>query len=131
MNLPKLLSPFSRRENDSNEFDDGTVRIRPVFFVREEKEGFAVTVDLPGVRKEGLDVNVEQNQLIIIGRQNSIPPSDWTVLYRETAQADFGLKLDHQGVIDTEKIRAELKDGVLHLTLPKHEALKPLRISIE
>ncbi len=101
------------------------------FSVLEEKESFEVTVDLPGVTKQGLEVNVEQNQLFIIGRRNCTPPSDWSVVYRETAPADFGLKLDHQGNIDTEKIRAELKEGVLHLSLPKCEALKPRRIAIK
>jgi HSP20 family protein len=131
MNLSNLLTPASRRQNGAHENNEHAARIRPHFSVLEDKESFEVIVDLPGVTKQGLEVNAEQNQIVVVGRRNWNPPSDWSVLYRETAQANFGLTLDHQGNIDTEKIRAELKEGVLHLSLPKCEALKPRRIAIE
>jgi HSP20 family molecular chaperone IbpA len=102
-----------------------------VYAVREEREAYQVTVYLPGVTKSGLEVHAEQNELAIVGRRSWTPPSGWSVLHRESEQANFGLTLDHQGNIDTDKIRAELKEGVLRITLPKAEALKPRKISIE
>jgi len=52
------------------------------------------------------------------------------VLYRETPRADFELTLAHEGDVDVDKSTAELKEGVLHLMLPKAEAAKPRKIAI-
>jgi len=52
------------------------------------------------------------------------------VLHRESSDALFELVLTHDNTIDSEKIDAELKDGVLRLTLAKAESAKPRKISI-
>lgn len=123
--------PSFRRPRDFNASGSGSALIKPVYSVREEPENYQVTVYLPGVTKSGLEVQAEKNEINIVGRRSWRAPTGWTVLYRETPQADFGLTLDHEGNINAEKISAELKEGVLQLTLPKAEALKPRRITIQ
>ena len=105
-------------------------RIKPAYDVREDEHGYDVTVQLPGVAKDGLEITAQADELTIIGRRAWNPPADWTVLYRETPRADFELTLMHGGDIDADKSTAELKEGVLHLTLPKAEAAKPRKIAI-
>ena len=123
--------PSLRRQQTNRESVNGSAVVKPVYRVREEKEHYEVTVYLPGVAKSGLEVHAEQNELSIVARRSWTPPSDWSVLYRETTPADFGLTLDHEGNIDADKITAELNQGVLRIKLPKAEALKPRRISIQ
>jgi len=66
----------------------------------------------------------------ITGRRAWVAPAEWTSLYRESSRANFELTLSHEGDVDAEKISAELKDGILRLTLPKAEAAKPRKIAI-
>lgn len=105
-------------------------RIKPAYDVREDEHGYDVRVQLPGVAKDGLEITAQADELTIIGRRAWTPPAGWTVLYRETPRADFELTLTHQGEIDADKSTAELKEGVLHLMLPKAEAAKPRKIAI-
>ncbi|HVT72711.1 MAG TPA: Hsp20/alpha crystallin family protein [Lacunisphaera sp.] len=105
-------------------------RVKPAFNVREDEHGYDLTVQLPGVAKDGLEITAQADQVTIVGRRAWTQPAEWTVLYRETPRADFELTLTHEGDIDIEKSSAELKDGVLHLMLPKAEAAKPRKIAI-
>ena len=105
-------------------------RIKPAFNVREDEHGYDVTVQLPGVAKDGLEITAQAGELTIVGRRAWNPPAEWTVLYRETPRADFELTLTHEGDVDPDKTTAELKEGVLHLLLPKAEAAKPRKIAI-
>src|ERR1700712_4234373 len=125
------ILPSSRRQRESAASAGSSGLVKPWYAAREEKESYQLTVYLPGVAKSGLEVHAEKNELRIVGRRSWTPPSTWSVLYRETPQADFGLTLDHAGNIDPEKISAELKDGILRISLPKAEALKPRRITIQ
>jgi len=105
-------------------------RVKPAFNVREDEHGYDVTVQLPGVAKDGLEITAQVDELTIVGRRAWTAPAGWTVLYRETPRADFALTLTHGGDVDVDKSSADLKDGVLRLNLPKAEAAKPRKIAI-
>ncbi len=105
--------------------------VKPVHELRETAEAWGLTVYLPGVAREGLEITAEGEQLRIVGRRAWQAPKDWTTLYRETATTPFELTFDHDYAIDVEKIHAELKDGVLRMTLPKAAALQPRRIAVQ
>lgn len=104
--------------------------IKPAYDVSESADAFRLTVQLPGVSKDGLELTIEQNELRIQGRRAWRQPADWTGIHRETAAADYELTLTHDNAIDAEKVVAELVDGVLQVTLPKQEALKPRKIAV-
>jgi HSP20 family protein len=109
---------------------DAEPKARPVFQVREDDHGYDVTVFLPGVAKENLEITEHEGELIISGRRTWQPPKEWAAVYRETPRAHFELRLSHEGDLDLDKINAELKDGRLHLLLPRGEAAKPRKIAI-
>jgi len=109
---------------------DTDAKVRPVYSVREDASGYELTVQLPGVDKAGLEITAQDSEITVTGRRSWTPPAEWTALYRETPRADFGLTLHHEGDVDAEKIAAELKDGILRLTLPKAEAAKPRKIAV-
>lgn len=104
--------------------------VKPVFEIKETAEAYAVTVQLPGVAKDGLEITAEDGQIRIVGRRAWQRPAGWTALYRETADAAYELVLTHDNAIDADKIAAELRDGVLRVSLAKHEAVKPRKIAV-
>jgi HSP20 family molecular chaperone IbpA len=101
-----------------------------VYEIKETDEAYGLTVYLPGVAKDGLELTIENQELRVVGRRTWTPPSGWTTVYRESVEAPFVLVLTHDNAIDADKIAAELKDGVLRASLPKAEALKPRKIVI-
>jgi HSP20 family protein len=103
---------------------------RPQYQVSETEAAYALTVNLPGVAKEGLEVTDEDGELRIAGKRALTLPDNVTVLHRESSDAAFELVFTHDNTIDSNKIDAELKDGVLQLTLAKAESAKPRRIAI-
>jgi HSP20 family molecular chaperone IbpA len=105
--------------------------VKPLYEVRETDEAWGLQVYLPGVAKEELEFTAEEGLITIRDRHGWKAPAGWTVLYRESADAPYGLVLRHDNTIDVEKIHAELKDGVLRVSLPKAEAVKPRKIAVD
>jgi len=103
----------------------------PPVNIFETDDHYVVEADLPGVTKEGLEITVEDNQLTIIGRRSDlqeVPNAE--VLYQETRPGDFRRVFELDPTIDTSKINAKMQQGVLTLTLPKAEKVKPRKISV-
>ena len=103
---------------------------RPLFEVDENDNGYGVTVYLPGVAKEGLEITDEGGELRITGKRATKVPEGLTALHRESYDGVFELVLTHDNSVDTGKIEAELKDGILRLALAKAESAKPRKIAI-
>ena len=101
----------------------------PLVDIYEEEDKLVVLADLPGVKRDGLSVQVEQGILTIEGRVQRDTPG--TVLTREFTLVPFFRQFRITEAIDTEKIRASLKNGVLRLELPKAEAARPRKIPVE
>lgn len=104
--------------------------VKPAYEIKETPDAFGATVFLPGVAKDGLEITAEENQVRIVGRRSWKQPEGWTALHRESADAPYELVLAHDNAIDPDKVAAELRDGVLRVSLPKHEAIKPRKVAI-
>lgn len=103
----------------------------PPVNIFETNDHYVVEADLPGVTKDGLEITVEDNELTIIGRRNDlqeVPNAE--VLYQETRPGDFRRVFELDPTIDTSKINAKMQQGVLTLTLPKAEKVKPRKITV-
>ena len=105
--------------------------ITPRYDVRENGPAFTVTVWLPGVDRDSLETTLDGDTLKVIGRRAFAVPAEWTPLHREIAQTDFQLTLELDRRFNREAVQAELSQGVLTLTLPKAEAVKPRAIEIK
>lgn len=126
-----LTSSFNRaptRREDAG--DDFGPSVKPAYEIKENDDAYGVTVHLPGVTKETLEITADNSQLVIRGRRVWKQPEGWTVLYRESVDAGYELVLAHDNAIDADKIAAELRDGVLRVSLPKAEAVKPRKIAV-
>jgi HSP20 family molecular chaperone IbpA len=104
--------------------------VKPLFEIKETPEAFGVVVQLPGVAKDGLELTIEDGLVRLVGRRSTAVPTGWTTLHRETADSAYELLLAHDHAFAADKVVAELRDGVLRLSLPKTEALKPRKIVV-
>lgn len=130
--VPRLTRAVSRRDQNggTNAAAEAEYTIKPLYELKETEEAWGLTVQLPGVAKDGLELSVEDNVISIRGRRAWQKPEGWTQLYRESVDAPFALSLEHDNSVDVDKIHAELKEGVLRVSLPKAEAVKPRKIAV-
>jgi HSP20 family protein len=104
----------------------------PAFDVYEDKDNFYVRAELPGMRKEDIDLSMHNGSLSISGERKSDDKLMEAEVYR--AERFFGrfqrtITLPTQ--VAVEKIKAQYKDGVLSVTLPKAEEAKPKHIDVK
>ncbi len=103
--------------------------VAPRVNIVENKDGYHLEAEMPGVGKDGLEVLLENNELTIVGRRARYAP-EADCLYRESRDFDYRRTFVLDPTIDTGKIQARMQDGVLFLTLPKAEKVKPRKIEI-
>lgn len=125
--IPSLNRTATRRGEDA---PAATQTVAPAYDIKETADAYGLTVHLPGVAKAGLDLTVEEGTLTIRGQRAWKAPQGWTTLYRESVDLPFELVLTHDNTIDADKIHAELADGILRVSLPKAEAVKPRKITV-
>ena len=110
-------------------------RAHPVEFVAPEvnifetQEGYILEAEMPGVNKDGLEITTAGNEITIVGRRMG-EASSGEPLFRERSTADFRRVFELDPAIDTSKIAAKMQQGVLTLTLPKSEEVKPRKIPV-
>ncbi|MGI8820846.1 MAG: Hsp20/alpha crystallin family protein [Chthoniobacterales bacterium] len=101
----------------------------PIATVLENSDVYTLQVEMPGVNKEGLEMWVENNELTIVGRR-SLPTVQGTLLHRESRRENFRRAFELDLSIDASKIGAKIEHGVVTLTLPKAEQVKPRKITV-
>jgi len=104
--------------------------LKPAYRLSQTPEAWTLVVQLPGVAKDGLEITAEDGVVSLRGRRQWQQPEGWSSLYRESYDSNYALSLQHDNTVDAERIQAELKDGVLRVSLPKVEAVKPRKIAV-
>jgi len=102
--------------------------IAPPVDIYETPAALVVLADLPGVSKEDLDVRVDKNLLTIHGTVSHGVHGD--LAYREYELINYFRQFELTNNVDQSRISAELRHGVLTLSLPKAEEAKPKRIEV-
>src|SRR6185369_3305191 len=98
----------------------------------ETKEGIVLLADMPGVDERDLEITLEKNLLSIRAKTSfEKPKSDFHLAFAEYEDGDFERNFVLSNEIDREGIQAELKDGVLRLTLQKAKESQPIKISVK
>ena len=98
----------------------------------EEGDTLWVSVDLPGVRKEDVNVSLQDQFLTIKGtRQPDATKKEATFYHRERVAGPFMRTVELPFAVNAAKIDAHFRDGVLHVTLPKAEEAKPKQIEVK
>jgi len=107
-----------------------TRTVAPRYDVRETGDAYVLTALVPGVERSSLETTVDGETLTVTGRRTFTVPEGWTAVHREIPQVDYRLVLEIDRRFNRDGIKAELSQGVLTLTLPKAEAVKPRKIEI-
>ena len=102
--------------------------VSPLVDIYETADGFALVADLPGVSQDGLEVSVTHNVLTIKGRAPHKLPGK--ARYQEFQLASVFRQFKLNNALDTDQVDAELKNGVLHLRIPKAKAAVARQIEI-
>jgi HSP20 family protein len=136
-------SPFEEMERSQRElerlrriWEGGPFRrevagVFPLINLTEDKEKYYLRAELPGIRGEDLDIQAMGNSLTISG-ERKIPAEAENVKYhrRERDAGRFSRIINMPGDIDSEKVEANLKDGILKVIVPKAEKAKPRQITV-
>jgi HSP20 family protein len=102
----------------------------PEVNIFENKDGYVLEAEMPGVNKEGLEITLEGNELTIVGRRHA-EAAPGEALFRESPARDYRRLFELDPAIDTSKVAAKVEQGVLTLTLPKSEKVKPRKIKVD
>lgn len=95
----------------------------------DQSENVVIEAELPGVAKTDLSLEVKEGELTLVGKRSN-GPREGHYIMRERAAADFRRVFALSNAIDTSRVDAEMKDGLLTVTLYKTDRVKPRRISI-
>lgn len=105
--------------------------IRPPVDIWEDNDGITLCADMPGVSKERLNVRVEGNNLIVEGQVGLELAASAEALYAEIRSSIYRRTFSLSGELETGKIEASLKDGVLTVHIPKRAELRPRKIEVQ
>jgi HSP20 family protein len=117
------------RENRDTERAQTEQFITPSASLMEVSDGYMLEVEMPGVNKEGLEISVENNELTILGRR-SLPRVEGTLIHHESRPENFRRTLELDPSIDADKVSAKIEQGIVTLTLPKVEHVRPRKITV-
>jgi HSP20 family protein len=123
------MNNLTRENNRQTTTREGERFITPPASVSETADGYTLELEMPGVGKDGLDICVESNELSIVGRRSNNPIGG-TLLHRESRPHDYRRTFEIDPSIDVGKISARITQGVVTLTLPKAEEVKPRKIAV-
>ena len=98
--------------------------------IPEKWQALTVVLEIPGVNKESVDVRVENDMLSVEGRVDFSNYAGFQPVYTEYNIGNYARSFQLSSKIEQGSIRAELKDGVMTLVLPKSEKAKPRKITV-
>jgi HSP20 family protein len=114
--------------NDKNDRNEERVRV-PACSIFGDEGLVTVKVEMPGVPKEGLEVKIDGNELLVRGDRPALS-AEGNYLLRERSAFPYRKAFTIDETIDRDKVEASLADGILTLSLHVKEAAKPRRVEI-
>jgi HSP20 family protein len=122
------MNTLTRETRESNR-GQAEQFITPPASVTEIGDGYMLEIEMPGVKKDGLEISFENNELTIIGRR-SLPAVEGTLIHRESRPENFRRLFELDPSIDADKISAKIDQGLVRVTLPKAEHVKLRKITV-
>ena len=127
----KALEVQSKKELETTEEKTAPARYYvPYTDILETDDALTVTMEMPGVEKDNVNITVEQDVLQVEGRLDFSSYKDLEPLYSEYNVGHYSRKFSLSSKIDQDKISADMNDGVLCIHLAKAEETKPQKIKI-
>jgi HSP20 family protein len=124
-------SSATNRPVASNEQVPEQRHVVPPVDVFENEEAITLLADLPGVPRDQLHVRVDGDNLVLEATAATAGPQDMQLVYGELQCPAFRRQFTLSRELDASRIEAQLRDGVLRLTIPKAEEARPRRIQVQ
>ena len=103
----------------------------PAVDIYESEDALVLVADMPGVGSDNVSIEIRDNQLTLRGTIQLEPGDKERLLLQEYGVGDYFREFALGRTIDQAKIEASMKDGVLTLTLPKADIVKPRKITVK
>ncbi|MFN0052369.1 MAG: Hsp20/alpha crystallin family protein [Planctomycetales bacterium] len=119
-----------------SETPQGTERIKdrkvfvPLVDIIENEHALVLVADLPGVDEQGVDVTIDKNILTLKATVSGEAPAGYKLAYEEYGLGDYERSFTLSNEIDRDAVHAQLKDGVLKLTLPKIQQALARKVAV-
>jgi len=133
---PGLLWPnIGRLANLQDEWDrlfETPLRAwAPALDVHEDKDAYTIRAELPGMKREDIEVSIQEGTLVISGERKSESVGEETEVHRQERYfGKFSRALTLPTAVAGDKVKATYKDGILTVVLPKAEEAKPKQIAV-
>ncbi len=130
--LNQLQKELERsKETQGNEGSASTAEWAPAVDIKEEADKFVLYADIPGVKTEDIEVNMEAGVLTLKGEKQTEAKTEKESYKRvERTSGSFYRRFSLPDSANSDAISAKCKYGVLEITIPKREAVKPKRIDV-
>ncbi len=115
----------------TNETEHSVPRLRQASDIIEREDGFHIFMDMPGVSRDDLSIDLEESELVVTGKARCELAPGEKYIEVEFGGCDYRRAFKLSDAVDREKIKANMNNGVLELFLPKAEAAQPRRIEIQ
>lgn len=133
--MAQAMTPSSKQEVTRPAGNGQAMRpallYQPNADIYETDDRIVVTLDMPGVAPDDVDVTLERGVLTIRGRTPGHPHEGYRRVYAEYGEGDYERVFTLSETIDQERIKAVHTNGVLNLELPKSPAAQPKRIAVK
>lgn len=114
-----------------SERPEETQTLLPRVDVYEDKDGILLLADMPGVPKDKLELRVDNDTLTLEGEIAPDTPEGLEAIYAEVRLSRYRRAFSLSSELDTARIDAQLRDGVLNLRIPKHAYAQPRKIEVK
>lgn len=120
-----------RQSADLQSRNEDEQALRPQVDVFENAEGITLHADMPGVSRDRLGVQVDGDTLLIEGDAQISMPEGMEAIYADIRATYYRRSFTLSNELDTGRIDANLKDGILVVNIPKREEMRPRRIEVK
>lgn len=106
-------------------------KARPATDILEDKDGYHIYLDVPGLDKSSMTIDLNENELIVSGATSYPEPGQAKPVHAEFGNGEYQRTFTISDTVDRDRIKASLVNGVLELFLPKAEKALPKKIEIQ
>lgn len=120
---------LTQKEQSTVESTRNLRQVTPLVDIYENDDEILLHAEMPGVKKDDISINIDNGSLTLSGVRSL--DTDGAAEWEEFGSLEYQRAFSVPQTIDINKVKAELKDGILALHLPKSEAAKPRQIKIQ
>lgn len=125
---------IEKRESQTPELAERTregLVFTPLVDIYETNDDIMLSAEIPGAKEDSINITLEKDQLCIEASVNFEKPENMDLSYQEYRIGDFKRTFTLNETIDQDKIKADYKNGLLTVKLPKAEPAKPKKIAVK